>query len=123
MPNVFERFRLNTQWARDRVEVFRQTSSDYFLTTHGLTDLFDLIYIDGSHHGADVIRDALNGFNCLKPGGVMIFDDFLWRYYANSNKNPWSAINFFLRLYHDELVVLRFGEQVHIKKVHQDKTL
>lgn len=116
MPKVLERFRLNTQWAGDRVKECRQTSSDYFSTTTGSKGLFDLIYIDGSHHGADVICDAVNSFKCLSPGGVIIFDDFLWRYYANADQNPWSAINFFIRLYRDKIVVLRFGEQVHIKK-------
>lgn len=59
---------------------------------------FDLIYIDGSHHCDDVIVDAIKGFEQLEVGGVMIFDDYLWRFYPRRNDNPAAAINAFLRL-------------------------
>ena len=39
---------------------------------------FDLIYIDGSHESADVLSDSLFSYNLLKPGGVLIFDDYEW---------------------------------------------
>jgi hypothetical protein len=34
----------------------------------------------------------------LKTGGVMIFDDNLWRYYKKPSDNPAAAINTFLKL-------------------------
>lgn len=46
--------------------------------------IFDLIYIDGAH---TYLHDALAFFQCdrlLKVGGLMIFDDYNWRY-ADSN--------------------------------------
>lgn len=36
----------------------------------------DIAYIDGSHDGVDVLRDALELLPKLKPNGLMIFDDF-----------------------------------------------
>ena len=39
---------------------------------------FDFIYVDGSHQAPDVMSDAILGFNLLKIGGIMGFDDYLW---------------------------------------------
>lgn len=116
MNTVFNRFVKNTKWTSDRIYICRSPSYLFFSSPENSKD-FDLIYIDGSHHGADVIQDAISGFNSLKTGGIMIFDDFLWRYYENPNQNPWAALNFFIRLFERDMKVLRFGEQVHIQKI------
>lgn len=39
---------------------------------------FDVIYIDGSHTADDVLLDATLCWDLLKPGGLMIFDDYAW---------------------------------------------
>ena len=39
---------------------------------------FDIIYIDGSHAVNDVLEDAVLSFRLLKPGGILIFDDYRW---------------------------------------------
>lgn len=36
----------------------------------------DVIYVDGSHEAQTVLMDALSCYKILKPGGVMIFDDY-----------------------------------------------
>ena len=77
---------------------FKGTSFNYFNTQQDRRAQFDLIYVDGSHHSDDVIIDAVKGFEQLKVGGLMIFDDYLWRFYRRSVDNPAAAINSFLRL-------------------------
>jgi len=37
--------------------------------------LFDIIYIDGSHNGKEILNDATKSFKILSPGGIIIFDD------------------------------------------------
>ena len=37
---------------------------------------YDLVYLDGSHMAADVLEDAVLSFPLLKPGGILIFDDY-----------------------------------------------
>ena len=69
-----------------------------FLTRLDANELFDLIYVDGSHFADDVLIDALQGFAHLAPRGLMIFDDYLWSEYENALENPAAAINVFLRL-------------------------
>jgi predicted O-methyltransferase YrrM len=39
---------------------------------------FDFIYVDGEHSAYAVLSDMVKGWEALKPGGVMIIDDYLW---------------------------------------------
>ncbi|MDP4788207.1 MAG: class I SAM-dependent methyltransferase [Opitutales bacterium] len=82
---------------RDRVTKHKSNSLDY-LASLGAQDKFDFIYVDGSHHADDVMIDAIRSFEQLKVGGVMIMDDYLWRYYPRSSEDPARAISGFLRL-------------------------
>lgn len=82
---------------RDRVTKKKNFSLRY-LATLGPEDKFDFIYVDGSHHADDVMIDAIRSFEQLKVGGVIILDDYLWRYYPRSSEDPARAINGFLRL-------------------------
>jgi predicted O-methyltransferase YrrM len=81
----------------DRVTKYKGMSFNYLV---GLSsqDKFDFIYVDGSHHADDVMVDALRAFEHLNVGGVMVFDDYLWKYYQRNAENPAMAINGFLRL-------------------------
>jgi len=36
---------------------------------------FDIIYIDGSHNGEDILSDAIECYKILNIGGILIFDD------------------------------------------------
>lgn len=54
------------------------------------------IYIDGSHHSDNVLRDARNSFKLLNKGGFIVFDDFIWDYYDEINLNPIGGVKQFL---------------------------
>ena len=43
---------------------------------------FDIIYIDGSHNGEDILSDGIESYKLLSLGGLIIFDDI-----SNYNKN------------------------------------
>lgn len=77
-----------------------------------------ILYIDGSHQSDDVMIDAIICFKLLKVGGIMIFDDFLWKYYEYHKDNPCSAISAFLTLKKSELRIIHLGCQVHIQKTN-----
>ena len=49
------------------------------LLAEGAADSFDVVYIDASHQAPDVLADAVLAFKLTRIGGVMIFDDYLWR--------------------------------------------
>lgn len=49
---------------------------------------FDFIYVDGSHHSADVYIDDGASWPMLVSGGVMIFDDYEWSMMQTEAERP-----------------------------------
>lgn len=78
---------------------------------------FDFAYIDGDHRAFAVLEDAVNAFNLLKFGGIMIFDDYLWNGGARAIDNPRIAIDAFLEINKDRLVILHKDYQVIVRKI------
>ena len=37
---------------------------------------FDFVYVDGSHKVGDVLQDAVLAWTVLRPGGIVMFDDY-----------------------------------------------
>jgi len=72
---------------------------------------FDLVYIDGSHNASDVLADAVLSFFLLKPGGLMIFDDYLWTYGFQVSGNilniPKLGIDAFVNCFQDKLKIIQ----------------
>jgi SAM-dependent methyltransferase len=85
---------------------------------------FDIIYIDGSHLAADVLADAVFAWELLKPGGIMIFDDYCLDasdFGADGqafplDKLPKVAIDAFLLAYNAELELLHRYYQLAVRK-------
>lgn len=113
IENTFDR---NTVGFASRLTKYKGTSFSFFNQSDALPDRYDFIYIDGSHYCDDVIIDAIKCFEMLKVGGVMIFDDYFWRYYINKIENPAGAINLFLRLKKGQYRIIRFYYQIVIIK-------
>ncbi len=78
---------------------------------------FDIIYIDASHEGRDVIADAVMSWKLLNPGGIMIFDDYIWDKLKPVYFTPKPAIDAFLYLYKPEMKVLQKSRQVIVEKL------
>lgn len=57
---------------------------------------FDLIYVDGSHHSADVYIDAAASWPMLVSGGIMIFDDYEWSMMQTEAERPKLGVDAFL---------------------------
>lgn len=95
--NLHERFMGNLILSRnpEKVKPFRAASQDAlpYLATQQPNLKFDMIYIDGSHETLDVVVDAHNSLRLLAPDGVIIFDDYLWKY--NGDSPVKHAVDFF----------------------------
>ena len=60
---------------------------------------FDLVYLDGSHFGLDVLVDAAVSWQLLGDGGFLVFDDYLWAELGeDALLRPRPAIDAFLAL-------------------------
>ncbi len=68
----FERAR-DTLKIRSNVQVIKSTSQDFWKTKED--ELYDLIFVDGDHSYHMVLHDS-QFFNCLRPGGLILFHDY-----------------------------------------------
>jgi predicted O-methyltransferase YrrM len=98
----------------------RKIKGDSRTVLSGMTEMFDFIYIDGSHACLDVLIDMINGWRLLNKGGVMAMDDVLWmQELVNTNPLaiPYHSVRHFLEVYKKEFILLHFGYRVFIKKI------
>lgn len=58
------------------VSVVRQTSDEFF--ANYTDEPLDWIYIDGSHAYEQVLVDLENALKIMKPGGMILGDDYKW---------------------------------------------
>lgn len=112
---VYRNFINNTKIFKDRIELFKVDSDNYFKELK--MKEFDLIYIDGSHHADNVFKDAENSFKHLKKKGLIIFDDFMWDYHKEVNLNPIGGIKKFLKNHFNELKIVSISYQLIIRKI------
>ncbi|MCK8787160.1 class I SAM-dependent methyltransferase [Roseomonas sp. NAR14] len=80
IAGLYERFdaNLRAHGVRDKAAVLRGPSFDGLVRLLGAGVEADFVYVDGSHQAPDVLADLVLGFRLLRPGGVMICDDYLW---------------------------------------------
>lgn len=113
--NVEKAFLHNTQPYKSKVKLLKGNSSDVLKSNDVLKDTYDIIYIDADHHSRHVLEDAVLAFDLLKPGGIMIFDDYTDNK-EHDNKCPKPAIISFLNAYSNEIKVIHSKWQVIISK-------
>lgn len=98
---------------------------------------YDFIYIDGCHLPKWVLSDAVMAWELLKPGGLMIFDDYrhidpkpagsrytginfidtyLWNKRGQHRDSPKPAIDAFMEIYEPYFEVVYKGFQVALRK-------
>jgi predicted O-methyltransferase YrrM len=124
MPNVEARFDANLAEVRRRVPAARlakvkAASVDALarLLVEGRAGSFDFVYVDGSHEAPDVLTDAALAYPLLRVGGLIAFDDYGWRRFADVNDNPKAAIDAFANLFWKRLGLVSSGYQAFFRKL------
>ncbi|HAX81217.1 MAG TPA: class I SAM-dependent methyltransferase [Actinobacteria bacterium] len=109
-------FRRNVDSFGSRVRVIEGESA---VVLRGMPrqEAFDLVYVDGSHQATDVLEDGVLSWPLLKVGGIMVFDDYLWRMMES---RPGPAIDAFLAVYADRYDLLHKEYQVAVRKRAMD---
>tara|TARA_E500000178_G_scaffold211206_1_gene208468 strand:- start:206 stop:976 length:771 start_codon:yes stop_codon:yes gene_type:complete len=113
MKRIYDTFQSNVKDFKDRINHCKISSNEFFKKNN---ELFDIIYIDGSHYYIDVENDFKNSLNCLNVGGIIIFDDFLWNYYKKIEENPINGILPFLNK-QKYLKIISASNQLILKKI------
>jgi len=112
VENVYD---VKTVHARKERKIIKvKLTSDYFFKNN--REQFDFIYVDGDHTAYGVIKDAVNAYECLKPGGIIAFDDYQWMGAKDPADRPQMAINAFLAIYRKKVNVLVNGYQLWVQK-------
>lgn len=122
-PGLEEAFDRNVELIdASRVRKLVGDSRRVLLDLAGEASRFDLVYVDGSHRGLDVLVDAALSWPLLDVGGVVVFDDYAWALLGDDPLlRPGPAIDAFVGLvsphgevvYQDRQVALRKVSDVH----------
>jgi predicted O-methyltransferase YrrM len=101
-----------------RVRKLVGNSADHLLELVRERRQFDLVFLDGSDLALDVLVDAALSWQLLAPGGLMIFDNYLWRSPLGEDPlfHPAPAIEAFIELVGDHCEVLVKEAQVILRR-------
>jgi predicted O-methyltransferase YrrM len=100
------------------VQPIKSTSVDALGNLISYKKQFDFIYIDGSHLAKDVLTDACMAWPLLKSKGFMVFDDYSWKPPGFTLlQRPKVAVDAFINMFEDELIVAHSGYQLIVRKV------
>ena len=111
-----EFFDSNTAAFSSRVHKIKSDSVSALSLLRSQGKKFDVIYVDGSHFEDDVLVDTILAWRLLRIGGVMIWDDYRWRYAPFRGKVPKRAIDHFIARHSEELRPLYVDGQVFAEK-------
>jgi predicted O-methyltransferase YrrM len=75
------------------------------------------MYVDGCHWADYVRHEATLAWRLLKPGGLMIFDDYQWSDPNYPGQDTQIGIDAFLATVHDQFEVVHQGYQIIIQKL------
>ena len=117
---IFARFKNNLKKYLEKINIVRDYSY-IALRKYEPVPTFDLIYIDGCHTAACAYIDIILSFPLLKPGGIVIFDDYWWEMSRPDHDRPQLAVDTFRKIFASKIDVLHIGYQVIVKKKEEKK--
>jgi predicted O-methyltransferase YrrM len=80
---------------------------------------YDVVYIDGSHTADDVLEDAVLAWRLVKPGGLLIFDDYEWAGWRTPEppaRTPRPALTAFYTLYGRHFDAVHVGYRLILRR-------
>jgi SAM-dependent methyltransferase len=113
---VEERFDHNISVSGSAKKVTKMKGRSDALVPSLPLESFDLIYVDGSHRAIDVLMDGVLAWQRLKPGGILIFDDYLWSLQRPLNERPQMAVDLCLELFAGRFELVLKDYQVMLRK-------
>jgi hypothetical protein len=117
LTDILSRFKHNTSDYQNQITIHQGYSST-ILKQLPSESQFDFAYIDASHTAYGTLEDAVLTHPLIKPGGIIIFDDYLWKdpNRPSPTDSPELGINCFYNTYADFYDVLFSGYQVGLLK-------
>lgn len=109
---IEERFKENTK-PYSNITAIKSTTTDYL---RACTDSFDLIYVDAGHFAPQALIDSVLSHLVLRPGGIIIFDDYLIGGLLHTPITPKTGIDAFMECFAQEYDWLAMGYQAILRK-------
>jgi len=104
-----------SEWLESgRLIKVKNTTKEFFKTNN---KQFDFVYVDADHHAIWALRDGLDGYSCLKNGGILAFDDYKWGAHLPKLEKPGPGIDAFLVCYTNKVNVIEKNLQVWVRKI------
>ena len=117
MKDLEPTFDNNIAEFKDRVEKIRDFSFPTLARLRQSRRVFDVIYIDGAHHREAVMLDSVLSWPMLRPGGILIWDDYgSYKKDRPMSERPKSAIDGFLIAYAGDYEELDRANQLIVRK-------
>jgi len=119
-PFVQASFFSNIAPHRGKITLIKRPSAQALKDSGTLSTRNHFIYIDGAKAPSAVLENAVLTFPLLALGGILIFDDYLWKPVGSSRRgdNPKLGIDSFLDAYVGKYKILHRGWQIILEKVH-----
>ena len=83
----------------NRVNVLKGDSFEILMKIVKENEMFDFIYVDGSHKCLDCYSDILLSWDLLNVGGILVIDDVSYNKENGILESPFEAVFHFLKKY------------------------
>jgi predicted O-methyltransferase YrrM len=98
-----------------KVFFIKNYSNDFFNNNY---QLFDFIYVDGSHEPHQMYLDMINAYNACKVNGIIWLDDYRGGDHSNGpNYAMKEAVDVFLQDYNKQIKIIHDNYQLGIQKL------
>lgn len=107
---------IHTFGLENRIIGIKQDSTNALINFIKNKQIFDFIYIDGSHLLLDCYSDLILAWTILEKGGIFAIDDYLYKQESMLD-SPFEAVNHFLKRYEGKYNILHKSYRVFLQKI------
>jgi hypothetical protein len=108
---------IKVEGLEERIKGVKGDSSEVLFQMLMKKEIYDFIYIDGSHLSFDCYYDLMISWRLLSKGGILAIDDYLYNSDIDILNSPFEGINHFLKKYQNEIKILHKGYRVFLQKL------
>jgi hypothetical protein len=113
--DVLRRFLRNTAEFGNRVRLVREPASTALRREEDAGQTYDMVYLDSDGAAKDCLEQAVLAWPLVKPGGVLVFDDYTHSA-LHDGACPRRGVDAFLDCYASEFRALHVGWQVIVER-------
>jgi predicted O-methyltransferase YrrM len=104
---------------QERITGIKGDSVNVLLELLKKEEIFDFIYVDGSHKCLDVHLDLFLSWRLLRKTGILAIDDYMYNYDKVKEQPfeyPFEGVNDFLKKHENEYIILSKDYRIFLEK-------